>query len=99
MLSPRTIQFTTEQVKWHCRQAAACETWSVADTIPSNPRKFLAKGDWMNMIDEYRKLKLSHSKDILAALAGVASAFGRQHGYDEGQYIAGLWLPELPQQL
>ena len=51
------------------------------------------------MIDEYRKLKLSHSKDILAALAGIASAFGRQHGYGDGQYIAGLWLPDLPQQL
>lgn len=101
LLSPRTVHFSSDQIRWRCKQAQGSETMPNIDTRETSlsfPLQDFAAGRWMCLVDSYKKLKLTYSRDILAAFAGIAVAFGKRHGFEPSGYIAGLWLPMLPQQ-
>jgi hypothetical protein len=51
---------------------------------------------WMHVVQQYSRLKLSHSEDKLTALSGLASRFALKAKSD---YLAGLWKDDLPRSL
>jgi len=48
---------------------------------------------WYNIIRAYTEREVTHPRDRLFAIAGVAERFGR---ITEDAYVAGLWLARLP---
>ncbi|KAF2154567.1 hypothetical protein K461DRAFT_319110 [Myriangium duriaei CBS 260.36] len=51
---------------------------------------------WRQIIDQFSARKLTHSRDVFLALAGVARAFQQTHG---DEYIAGMWRSDLVRSL
>jgi hypothetical protein len=101
-LAQRTLHFTAEQIFAECNQHIACEAWprGVPETwelreFPKFP-KGLHKKDWTRTVYHYLEGQLTYPKDILVALSGVARQFQERL---QDQYVAGLWMKQLPWQL
>jgi len=52
--------------------------------------------EWMVYVREYSRLKLSHSRDKLPALSGLAKHFARR---TTSVYLAGIWQDDPPRGL
>jgi hypothetical protein len=94
-LSRRTIHFTSYELCWECVEGTCCECrlneghW---DAVRSKIPKTVSNGDWSRIVQEYRMLDLSFSKDKLQALAGISRRYALRHGL---QFTAELWRETL----
>jgi hypothetical protein len=106
LLSPRTMHFSTFPF-WECHEMVACEAypsglrgqqyeWS------HMPEKGIMQEDedpddfWSRIIQQYSKCDLTHFRDKLVALSGVARLLKEK---SKSEYLAGLWDKNLIQGL
>lgn len=108
ILSKRMVHFSSSQIFWECSLKTASELHP--DHITINPdRATTAMKDvlegratpncqvWKSMLIGYTGCRLTFSSDRLAALQGIAQAFGSD-GLS-GRYLAGVWERDFLQQL
>jgi hypothetical protein len=109
MLSPRTVQFTSQELVWECTTTQTCECgacsedeWasqnkSQYDWLPiSDPPPQQAqrmKHQWYNVVNTYTNLNLTFRKDIFPALQGVTK---RMQVARKSTCLAGIWEDSLP---
>jgi len=103
MLSRRVIHFTEQELFWECHYHSICECNPKGNDEDSRTKHefhaFVAQhqslrsvaGDWNNIVTHYSGLGLTHSKDHLNAIAGIASHIARTRGDVLGRYYAGVW--------
>lgn len=107
VLPHRTLHFTATQVFWECNKKILCETFP--EDLPEGLTECLrmtngpvTKDNWHEIVGLYSGCKLTHSKDKLVALSGVARLV-QAKTVDEtgGDYIAeaGMWKKDLELQL
>jgi hypothetical protein len=105
-LAPRAIYFGENQVYWSCRNTEICELWpekhphkirtqigSMSSRIHESSNNAQLEEEWFQLVFRYSSLTLSHPKDKLLALSGLAKQF-QQRSKDE--YVAGHWKSNLP---
>lgn len=106
ILARRTIHFASDQIRWSCNTMREAEnicqkygkaTTRLVDMDESDNR--LMTADWMDILTTYSGLTLTRSGDTFAAIGGVARSYASLHGYQEADYMMGLWRPRLAQQL
>lgn len=101
LLSPRTIHFSADQIRWTCKCLRGSESiYPLAEEMTSSPFAKDTKHDlrhmsWAHIVRQYSGRKLSRTTDIFPALGGLARIFARIHGFTEKDYLAGLWVPQL----
>jgi hypothetical protein len=102
LISPRTMHFATYPF-WECNQTVCCELYPSEsyhekyNWLPL-PEKNIAghrtapEETWFRIIEHYSSCELTHIKDKLIALCGVAKMLSPFLGE---KYIAGLWESDL----
>ncbi|PVH71118.1 HET-domain-containing protein [Cadophora sp. DSE1049] len=100
IFATRYIWYTDAEVQWECKELVACEC-SAFGRDPVNPILTALTGVdpfscWSDVVRQYTRRCLTHGKDRLPALAGVASRIQEQTG---SAYVAGLWKDHLLQDL
>lgn len=95
VLSKRVIQFTPQEVKWHCCEECCCE----CSLRPERGKKSiethemqLMYAQWHELVMDYSGRKLTVLSDRLPAISGVASIF---QASVSSEYLAGLWKNHL----
>ncbi|KAF2095806.1 HET-domain-containing protein [Rhizodiscina lignyota] len=100
-LPRRILIYTSEEVQWSCRMTTACEC--ADDYGHVDPRNSLYRGRlnsdrmeifslWRDMVARYSECSMTHQRDKLVALSGLASRIGEML---ESPYLAGLWKVNL----
>lgn len=102
MLSPRLLTFTGAELQWTCRTLKTCEChvnsypsdplFTASSRVASNKRALIYARIWSQIIEEYSARDLTHLRDKLPALGGLARKFGTTAKFT---YIAGLWKESL----
>lgn len=95
-LSVRVINFTKNQVSWHCKTSSTCESerpMLLTRSKSVSERKPNLRREWCHAVEEYSERNLTHWTDRLPALSGYAS---RLHTNMNAEYLAGLWLSDFP---
>ncbi|KAF8858193.1 HET-domain-containing protein [Acephala macrosclerotiorum] len=95
-LSVRTVDFTTQQVHWHCATANTCECRGVkgeSDWKKAEKTRLKTARKWREDMEDYSQRHLTYWTDRLPALSGTASRYSREIG---SEYIAGLWISDFP---
>ena len=111
VLSPRILEFGTQQNRWIC---AECEVvdgglrvgkvegrLQDAHTLGSRLRSELPWdnnkwSDWYHLLREYSLRRLKKQKDKLTALSAIAEAYSRKV---PAEYLAGLWSVDFHKHL
>ncbi len=112
-LSPRILYWTPQRMYWSCMTRVISEhIWNQnqrqllhAVDEPSLTQSFLrASRDgkdlywhWKDMIEDYTRRTLTHSKDRFPALSGLAARY--QLAQDDDAYLAGLWRNTIAEDL
>ena len=102
VLAPRTLHFTKSQLFWECNELHACESLPDGYRFGGRTTKFDfddtsgPQYNWQRLVQEYSLCTLSHSKDKLVAISGLAQAV---HDEYLGSYVAGLWRNGMESQL
>jgi len=109
-LSTRVVHFTDLGLVWECCSMRKSEAGHVNDDWSNEAvaRKFLSNIpfkqhiadtalSWRQTVMEYSRLHLTHIRDRLPALAAIVKRTMRSRPADE--YIAGMWMSSLPQDL
>jgi hypothetical protein len=95
-LSVRTVDFTEQQVHWHCATVNTGEwhgtqvesEWKVTkETEVKTVKK------WRADVEDYCSRQLTFWTDRLPALSGIASRYSMDV---KSEYLAGLWLSDFP---
>lgn len=104
VLAPRTIHFAVDKVWWQC-----CESMSSEALVPEvggsgedfrlDPYSAVRDQSWAHIIINYSALTLSVQDDKLIAIAGIARFFGRYHGFNENEYLAGMWKSSIAEHM
>ncbi|KUJ08396.1 uncharacterized protein LY89DRAFT_788806 [Mollisia scopiformis] len=111
LLSSRMIHFTEGELIWECNSLVGCECMEL--DRPGRMKSALHKKAWYNkllrqpmcdefykfwwyMLSQYSGRTFTCGEEVLLAISGLASQM-QKHG--AGQYIAGLWKNDLPQNL
>ncbi|PVH96539.1 HET-domain-containing protein [Periconia macrospinosa] len=114
LLSRRLLHFCADQVRWECYCLAASEVWpdglrkddpKFCDTPTkvliahsrSEPEKLHTL--WESIRGAYSGKLLTKSTDRLAAFAGIARMVHQVLKSPSQDYVAGLWKPEILQEL
>jgi Heterokaryon incompatibility protein (HET) len=103
LLANRILHFTKNEVVFECRTTCNCECTIIGlrgeDFIKAYYQKLLAGKHyvdswvgWRTVVTDYSKNRLTNRRDILPALAGIASQL---QCAELGIYVAGLWEKEL----
>lgn len=95
MLSPRVLHIDNLTL-WDCFDGYANElNHRQIDKVrlPRDSQQFGTKVLWTRIVEEYSKRTITHQKDRMPALAGLAARYGQVTGYT---YLAGLWVEEMP---
>jgi hypothetical protein len=100
LLSRRMLHFTRNELIWECLETTQCECgWYDSDTrqagVRENYKRPTGHKAWGQIIRGYAKRPLTVATDRLPALGGIAKATAMGKGYDEKQYLCGLWEKEL----
>ena len=100
------LHFGADELLWECKEKVACE--SFPETFPkalfhgwSDQRTQPIYDIWPEIIHRYTSAKLTHGKDKLVALSGIAGVAKDEivrSGLDD-DYIAGMWRRNLENQL
>lgn len=95
ILSPRVLHLDSITM-WDCFDSYADELFRRYMERPRlirHPAE-LGKGiSWAFIVEEYSKRRVTHEKDRLPALAGLAARYSQATGRS---YLAGLWREDLP---
>ena len=102
-LSNRTLFLGAEQLWYQCSEAIACETypgWApdpwYDQTLQAPQRMTGTHRDWEDVVQEYSAGRLAFASDRVIAIAGVAQLLGEKL---QDEYVAGLWMSQLPGEL
>ena len=102
MLSPRILDYSTEQLWWLCSDAVLYDNGKgipikadLGDTRSLKTNWGSLEG-WRIAVRDYTKRFLTFPGDKLPAISGIAAQYGRTFG---GAYLAGLWEWNLPSEL
>ena len=113
MLAPRFLHFLEQELAWDCQTRSLCECgWADDDignrTMGHRKLEFASELQtasassialmWRSVVSDYTELYLSFETDRLAAIAGIARAFGKKRG-PNSQYHAGVWSDSVEQDL
>jgi hypothetical protein len=103
-LSARSINFTSEQVIWHCKEAEFYEhgmimnrhqsPWSMEVATRTGKDEVLYHDAWLDCMGDYSPRQLTYDTDRLPAVSGMAARF---HAVRRCDYYAGLWADDFPQ--
>jgi hypothetical protein len=110
LLGTRNIHFSFHDLKFECRSGHECEcgTSSTAqydnyelDNLLSEFHELGSNSEaashlWQRVVECYSDRQLTKTSDKLPALSGVARQMEQAFG---GNYLAGLWLKDLPKLL
>lgn len=95
VLAKRIIQFTAQEVKWHCYEECLCECSARAESgklsVPLHGERDMYS-HWHELVKNYSGHKLTFLSDRLPAISGVASIIRTLVSSD---YLAGLWRENL----
>lgn len=100
-LAPRTLHFHPSEMVMECKSSLRCECSGLDNVVPRARRRSLhlessdrshVLTSWLDVVEEYSKLRLTRESDRLPALTGVATVF--QKKLDCG-YIAGIWKNDI----
>ncbi|KAH8687965.1 heterokaryon incompatibility protein-domain-containing protein, partial [Tricladium varicosporioides] len=114
LLSRRLIHFSDDQVRWECYCLAASEAYpegldedaleyqgtptkSIISCLRNEPE--CRQGLWERIRTEYSEKALTKPSDRLTAFSGIARMVHKVLGSPPQDYLAGLWKPELLQEL
>ncbi|KAG6357434.1 hypothetical protein INS49_013311 [Diaporthe citri] len=98
MLSPRVLHIDSMTL-WDCFVGYANEINRRHMTTPVPPRGSGAFGlslPWEAVVAEYSQREVTHEKDVMPAIAGLAARYAQAAGHT---YLAGLWLEDMPRSL
>jgi len=96
VLSHRSIRYQKRQLAWDCHSLRA-----YANGPEHARRTHSIKAAWEDIVTEYTKRNLTHSRDRLEALSGLAkmrylsSTPRSESSIQTGNYLAGLWQNTL----
>ncbi|CAG8983181.1 hypothetical protein HYALB_00004008 [Hymenoscyphus albidus] len=105
LLSPRFIQFGSEELIWECQEKVECECGKHLWSSPGIEEKkefheAMNKHNntglvtqWQSMVVGYSSLELSYASDKLPALSGLAKQMHSKR--PDENYCAGLWSGSL----
>ncbi|PMD35076.1 HET-domain-containing protein, partial [Hyaloscypha variabilis F] len=118
ILAPRSIFFHNKQIYWECRHFRANEAFPQGLEFRTERNRYNItkwqrnKGsqisrEWLDLVYRYSGGKLTHWKDRLPALSGIAQVFCKAHALnsvtpataDRQHYLAGMWRFDLEKQL
>ena len=100
-LAPRTLHFHPSEIVMECKSSLRCECSGLDKVVPQVRYGFLHpessdRSDiftaWLDIVEEYSKLRLSRQSDRLPALTGVASVFQKELRCG---YLAGIWKDDI----
>jgi hypothetical protein len=110
LLSKRILHFSPEELQWECIGNTACDcgfTVSYQDDPKVHHSKALTAfketgaliNRWTNVVEEFSGLQLTHPRDKLPALSGLAKQFSNYFSFMSNPYvyIAGLWQVDAAQ--
>jgi hypothetical protein len=105
MLSPRVLHFTALDMVFQCDTHTVFEggpdTNDLFPMMNSSKRFVYEEGSsvqkahydkWLQIVEEYSRMKLSHQTDRLPAFSGIARIIQRCTG---DEYVGGLWKQDL----
>ena len=100
-LSPRTINFTREEMRWVCKASQECECARRDRSSPQGkelePSQAKLSHDWKwEVVSPYSKRAVRFPSDRLPALSGYASRFQARV---KSEYMAGSWSFQFPSNL
>ncbi|KAH7193931.1 heterokaryon incompatibility protein-domain-containing protein [Fusarium flagelliforme] len=106
LLSPRVLYFTAANLLWSCKEGTRIEDAVVGHARKPTHMGLSAMGStatkgrgsgpwldcrfWLDIVEEYSKLKLTNQGDRLPALSGFAQKALKEMPSDT-KYLAGLW--------
>ena len=102
ILSFRSLIFDRKEVRWACPQMKACEclpeghmrqSWLSHNEGVIDKELYEA---WSEIVARFSERKLTHAKDKLPALAGIANEMST---LNKSEYLAGLWKGNLRRDL
>ena len=99
VLSPRVISFGAKELEWYCRQRNWCECSYLMPRdlrVMHSPhwqdsREGLFRSnyqEWMKIVREFTRRRLTFTSDKLPALSGLAARFKQTIN---APYLAGIW--------
>jgi hypothetical protein len=100
-LAPRTLHFHPSEMVMECKSSICCECSGLDKVIPATRRHSLHLespdrvdifDSWLEVVEEYSKLRLTKESDRLPALTGVATVFQKKLGC---AYMAGIWRDDV----
>ncbi|RDW68597.1 hypothetical protein BP5796_09254 [Coleophoma crateriformis] len=99
-LAPRTLHFHPSEMIMECRSKYFCECTGLDTVVSRSSRARKGSLDlksldysgvldhWLNVVEQFSKLRLTFESDRLLALLGVATVFQQRLSCG---YVAGLW--------
>src|SRR3569833_982058 len=98
-LAPRIIHFAHDQVYWECYAGGISECFASPEASDSGTFKSdivsLNRQNWYKIVNASSPTAVTFAEDKLTAMSAVARVAGGLLGYADGDYLAGLWRPEL----
>jgi hypothetical protein len=100
-LAPRTLHFHPSEMVMECKSSLCCECSGLDKVVPRTRRRSLHLessdrsdifNSWLDVVEEYSKLRLTRKSDRLPALTGVATVFQKKLGCG---YLAGIWEDDI----
>lgn len=104
ILSRRIVHYAREQMYWECQSLSKAEDGATFKAH-SRFKQLLSFHDppgfsytqslqnrWYTLVEDYKSRLLTKDTDMLPALSGIASEFGK---HIQQKYLAGLWNLEL----
>ncbi|UZP32332.1 hypothetical protein NXS19_000148 [Fusarium pseudograminearum] len=103
LLSSRMLSFTKFAMEWHCQDKhcgiSLDENHSLG--VPTAYFENYSIGDWISIVMEYTHRDLSNSEDRPIAIAAVAQEFAAssRKNLKASDYVAGIWKPNILEEL
>ncbi|KAH8882371.1 HET-domain-containing protein, partial [Thozetella sp. PMI_491] len=103
VLARRILHFGKDQLHWEC--LSGCWSEALEETLKDlevtgaeefGPKQIYSRGPygkWYRLLNAYSNRELTVEGDRLPALGGLASVFEK---FSRDQYVAGLWLDDIP---
>jgi hypothetical protein len=100
-LAPRTLHFHPSEMIMECKTTLSCECTGLDSFTAGSRRNSLdiktldmqtTFDYWIEIVEEYSRLRLTRESDRLPALIGVATTFQRRL---ETGYLAGIWQTDI----
>ncbi|ROW15235.1 hypothetical protein VPNG_02965 [Cytospora leucostoma] len=97
-MSPRVLH-VRQMTMWDCFEGRGDEMehrFLTESHLGRAPSRLVSDVTWCSIVQDFTSRRITNTNDRLPALAGMAEEFRKASGY---QYLAGMWLEELPTSL